>query len=134
MRFFDRWTRGRPAADDASSEEEMAQILEAFQPISSTTSQLPPELHDAFVAACAAQADLQAVYVFDSDFGGVGEPLLTVGLVLDETSDVERFVVVSRALRPLLESAYGDDLISQHLSAHSLDRVEGSLRPIYERS
>ena len=133
---LDRWKmKQRGAADDGSwSEEDIPSFLEGFQPISSTTSELPRELHDEFTVACSAHADLKAVYLFDSDFGGQGERLVTVGLVLDDASDVERFSEITEDLGRHLDAFYGDDYIFQHLFAHSFDRVEGGMSPIFERS
>ena len=134
--FVDRWRRKRRKAadDDAWSEEDIPTFLEAFQPISPTTSDLSRDVHDEFTAACSAHADLKAVYLFDSDFGGQGERLVTVGLVLDDEADVERFPEVSRALRPHLHPSYCDDCIFQHLDSHSLERTRGQIPPIYERT
>ena len=134
MGFLDRWrTKRRAAADDASwSDEDVPALLEAFQPISSTAPELPRELHDEFTVVCSAHADLKAVYLFDSDFGGQGERVVTVGLVLDDASDLEGFVEITTDLGRLLDSFYGDEYIFQRLDAHSLDRVEGRMSPVYK--
>lgn len=134
--FLDRWGMRRPGAadDDSWSEEDIPAFLEGFQPISSTASELPRELHHEFTVACSAHADLKAVYLFDSDFGGQGERLVTVGLVLDDASDVERFSEIAKDLGRHLDAFYGDDYIFQRLDSHSLDRVEDGMSPIFERS
>jgi hypothetical protein len=136
MGFLDRWKLSRrgPADDDSWSEEDIPAFLDAFQPIGATASELPLELRDEFIAACSAHADLKAVYLFDSDFGGQGERLLTFGLVLDDAADVERLSDISEDLGPHLDAFYGDDYIFQRLRNHSLDRVEGGISPLYERS
>jgi len=136
MGFLDRWKLSRRGAadDDSWSEEDIPAFLEAFQPIGATASELPPELRDEFMAACSAHADLKALYLFDSDFGGQGERLVTVGLVLDDAADVERFPDISNDLGRHLDAFYGDDYIFPRLSTQSLDRVEGGMSPIYERS
>jgi hypothetical protein len=136
MGFLDRLRLGRRGAgdDDSWSEEDIPAFLEAFQPISATSSELPPGLRDEFLAACSAHADLQAVYQFDSDLGGQGERLVTFGLVLDDAADVERLPEISSDLGRHLDAFYGDDYIFQRLWAHSLDRVEGGMSPVYARS
>jgi hypothetical protein len=135
MGFLDRWgitRRGAPAGA-SWSEEDIPAFLEAFQPISPSRAELPRDVLDDFTVACAAHADLKAVYLFESDFGGQGERLVTVGLVLDAASNVERFGEIADDLGRHLDSFFGDDYIFQHLDTHSVDRVEDGISPVFER-
>jgi hypothetical protein len=130
-RFRRRWRR--QDAESEWSEEDIPAFLEAMQPIAAAETPRQEELA-ALRSACSAHADLRAVYIFDSDFAGQGQSLVTVGLVLDLVdSDPERFVEVSQDLEPHLEQLFGDNFISQLLDAHSLDRVRTVTSPVYER-
>ena len=133
MGLFDRWRRRRTAAGDAWSEEDIPSFLEAMQPIS-VTEALPAAgaLAD-FRAACFGHSDLAAVFVFDSDFGGAGDRLVTIGLVVDQDSDLERFSGISKDLEHQIARLFADDFIFQRLDAYSLDRIDDGMSPIYER-
>jgi hypothetical protein len=135
MKVIERWrSRRRKGADGlAWSDDDIPAFLEAFQPIGATAAKLPREQLVGFVAACSSHPDLQAAYVYDSDFAGSGDPLITLGLVLDETSDVERFAAISIELDEPAAQLFGTDYIFQRLDGPSLDRVENGLSPIYER-
>jgi hypothetical protein len=133
MGLFDRWRHRGTASDDAWSEADIPAFLEAMQPISAIEALPAAEALADFRAACSGHPDLAAVFVFDSDFGGAGDRLLTIGLVVDEDPDVERFSDISKDLDGEIARLFGDDFIFQRLDAYSLDRIDDGMQPIYER-
>jgi hypothetical protein len=85
-------------------------------------------------AVCVAHPELRAVYAFESTFGGEGEAVVTVGLVLEDATDPEPFVTINEAIRPEVERLVQDGAyIFQLLDEYSLDRVTGCVSPIFER-
>jgi hypothetical protein len=133
MGLFDRWRRRKRGADDGWPEEDIAAFLEEMQPISSAEVLPAVEALTDFKAACSGHSDLAAVFAFDSHFGGSGDRLLTIGLVVDEDSDVERFSDISKDLDRQVARLFADDFIFQRLDAYSLDRIDDGVSPIYER-
>jgi hypothetical protein len=133
MGFLDRLRARRREAAASVSDEDARAFMEAMQPMSELAAEPPPNLVAEFSRACSAHPELQAVFLFASTFGDE-EPLVTVGLVLHDTSDPEPFVAISKDLEPWVDSlTQGSDYIFQRLDDYSLDRVPSGVSPVFER-
>jgi len=133
MGLLDRLRMRRREAASSVSDEDARAFMEAMQPMSALAKDPSTNLVAEFSRACSAHPELKAVFVYESTLGDE-DPLVTVGLVLNDKSNPEPFVTISKDLEPRVRSlAQGSEYIFQLLDDYSLDRVPSGISPIFER-